>query len=260
MAISFIAASADAAAASGNLSVTPPATQTDDIMLLAVSSHDNVAVTLPAGWTIYREANNTTALRATLAWKRCVGAEGAFTITHASGDGIVASVAVYRGCATDATVINASSLLANASSSTCTATEITTGVAGCMVVFTMHDSDNGASSAQAATDPATFTERFDNASNLGLDEAVSAADAIRSTAGATGNATGTLSLGPDVNSGGLTALKPTSSDVTVALTGVLATAAVGILGVALALGLSGVFGTASVGAIASEISAALTGD
>jgi hypothetical protein len=211
MATTFIAASANVAAASGDLIVTPPATQTDDIMVCAVVTHDNVAVTFPAGWTIYQAGNNTTAMRATLAWKRCVGAEGAFTITHTAGDGIVANVAVYRGCITDATVINASSLLANASSSTCTATGITTTVAGCMVIFTMHDSDNGASSAQAATNPATFTERFDNASTQGLDEAVSGADAIRTTAGATGNATGTLSLGPDVNSGGLTALKPVPS-------------------------------------------------
>lgn len=223
MAITFVAASANAAAASGDLSVTPPTTQTDDIMILAVTSHDNVAVTLPAGWTIYQAGNNTTAMRSTLAWKRAVGAEGAFTVTHTAGDGIVANVAVFRGCITDATVINASGLTHNASSSTCTATGITTTVAGAMILFTMHDSDNGASSAQAATDPATLTERFDNASTLGLDEAVSGATALQGSQGATGNATGTLSLGPDVNSGGLTALKPGASAFTQTLTASMST-------------------------------------
>jgi len=208
MAISQIGQSANAAAASGDITVTPPTTIDNDIMILAVSSHDNVAITLPAGWTIYQEANNGTGLRASLAWKRCVGVEGAFTVTHTAGDGIVGNVSVYRGCTTESDVIDASILTSNASSSTCTANSITTSVSGAMIVFTMHDSDNGASSAQAATDPATFTERTDNASTLGLDEAVSIADALQGAVGATGNATGTFSLGPDVNSGGLTALKP----------------------------------------------------
>lgn len=177
-------------------------------MVCAVTTHDNVAVTFPAGWTIYQEGNNTTAMRSTLAWKRAVGAEGAFTITHAAGDGIVANVAVYRGCLKTATPINTSVLTHNASSSTCTAATITTTKDGCMLVFTMHDSDNGASSAQSSANLGSMTGRFDNASTLGLDEAVSGADVLQSTQGATGASTGTLSLGPDVNSGGNTALEP----------------------------------------------------
>lgn len=209
MAISFINASANAAAASGNLTVTPPTTQTDDIMILAVSSHDNVAISLPAGWTIIDQSNNGTGLRATTAWKRCVGAEGAFTVTHTAGNGIVANVAVYRGCSTGSNVINANLLTNNASSSTCTANSITPTVDNCMLIFTMHDSDNGASSAQDfATSPATITERFDNSSSLGLDQAVSLADGLQTTASASGNATGTLSLGPDVNTGTAIALRP----------------------------------------------------
>jgi len=210
MAITFVNASANAAAASGNLSVTPPATITDDIMLCAVTSHDNVAVTFPANWTIYQEANNGTGMRATLAWKRCVGAEGAFTITHAAGDGIVANVAVYRGCKRSGSPINASVLTSNASSSTCTAATITSTEDDCWLVFTMHDSDNGASSAQSSANLGSMSanERFDNASTLGLDESVSGADIAQSSPGACGSSTGTLSLGPDVNSGGNTFLAP----------------------------------------------------
>jgi hypothetical protein len=207
--ITFIAASTNAAAASGNLTVTPPATGTDDIMILAVTTHDNVAVTLPAGWTIYQEANNTTAMRATLAWKRCVGAEGPFTITHVLGDGIVANVAVYRGCIGVGSPINASGLTANASSSTCTAAAISSTVNDCMLVFTMHDSDNGDSSAESSSTLGALTERFDNASTLGLDEAVSGSDLLLAGSfGSSGTLTGTLSLGPDVNSGGATWLAP----------------------------------------------------
>jgi hypothetical protein len=208
MAITYVGVSNDAAAGSGDVSVTPPVTQTNDIMICAVTTHDNVAVTFPAGWTIYQEANNTTAMRATLAWKRCTGAEGAFTVTHTAGDGIVATAIVFRGCLASGSPINISVLTANASSSTCTAATITTTVAGCWLLFTMHDSDNGSSSVQSSANLGAMTERFDNSSNLGLDQAVSGAHVAQVSAGATGASTGTLSLGPDVNSGGNTALAP----------------------------------------------------
>lgn len=208
MAISYVGVSNNAAAASGNVTVTPPATQTNDIMICAVTTHDNVAVTFPSGWTIYQEANNTTAMRATLAWKRCTGAEGAFTVTHTAGDGIVATAIVFRGCVTSGSPINNSILTANASSSTCTAATITSTVDGCWLLFTMHDSDNGASSAQSSANLGAMTERFDNASTSGLDQAVSGAHVSQTSAGASGASTGTLSLGPDVNSGGNTFLAP----------------------------------------------------
>jgi len=211
MPITFVAASANAAAASGDLTVTPPAgLQDDDIMILAVTSHDNVSITLPGGWFIYQGANNTTAMRATLAWKRVAGAQSAFTITHTGGDGIVANLSAYRGCLVTATPINASVLTANASSSTCTAATITSTEDNCMLVFTMHDSDDGASSAQSSANLGSMSanERFENASTLGLDESVSLADILQGAQGASGASTGTLSLGPDVNSGGNTFLQP----------------------------------------------------
>jgi len=208
MAITFEGVSANAAAASGNLSVTPPVTNADDILICAVTTHDNVALSFPAGWTIYQEGNNTAAMRSTLAWKRCIASEGAFTITHTAGDGIVANAILFRGCLTTATPINASVLTHNASSSTCTAATITSTVDGCMLFFSMHDSDNGAGSAESSANLGAMTERFDNPSTLGLDEAVIGATVLQTSAGASGASTGTLSLGPDVNSGGNTFLEP----------------------------------------------------
>lgn len=210
MAISFIGASSNVAAASGDISIAPPATLTDDIMICAVSTHDNVVLSFPAGWTKYQEANNGTVLRGTLAWKRASGAEGAFTVTHTAGDAIVGNVAVYRGCLTTASPINASVMTVNASSSTCTAASITSTVDGCRLLFTMHDSDNGASSAQSSANLGTLTERFDNATTLGLDTSCSGSDpnSNQASAGASGASTGTLSVGPDVNNGGNTFLEP----------------------------------------------------
>jgi hypothetical protein len=209
--ITFVAASAAATANSGNVTVTPPATQTDDIMICAVSTHDNVSLSFPAGWTKIYEGNNLAGLRSTAAWKRCVGAEGAFTITHTGGSGIVAGVAVFRGCVNSGSPVDAYSLRHNAPSSTCTADAITTTVANAMVLFVMHDSDDGTSSGQVATDPATFVERFDytvNPPGAGNDAAVSLASNPKASTGSTGNATGSLTAGADRNSGGLIALRP----------------------------------------------------
>lgn len=249
--ITYIGVSANVAAGSGNITITPPTTQTDDIMVCAVSTHDNIVLSFPSGWTKFQEGNNTTALRTTLAWKRCVGAEAAFLVTHTAGDGIVGNVIVFRYCLKSGSPIHASSLKHNASSSTCTADAISTTIANCMILFTMHDSDNGASSAQTCTNPGTLTERFDNASTLGVDQAVSGAQALKSATGSTGNATGTLSLGPDINSGGLVALAPDLTQTIVAAgnidTGFAAGALTIILSVVLTGILSGeVFGTPTI--------------
>src|SRR3990167_8899469 len=205
--ITYVGASARVNAASGNLTVTPPTTQTNDIMICAVSTADNVALSFPAGWKIYQEGNNTAGLRSTLAWKRCTGAEAAFVITHTAGGQIVANVAVYRDCVATGSPINTSSLQHNASSATCTAAAITPSIPGCLTVFSMHSAGPVASSAQAATDPATFTERFDNTGGGAGYPSVSGADGEDVDGGSTGNATGTLAIA-NVNSGGLTALTP----------------------------------------------------
>src|SRR3990167_3324051 len=188
--ISLVGVSADATAASGNLSVTPPTTQTNHIMLCAVTANDNVALTFSAGWTIYREGNNTASMRVTLAWKRCTGAEGAFTITHPAGGFVRANVAVYSGCVATGSPINASSLRHESGgfSIIVTADAITPSVPNCLIVFTMHGPAATGSSAQVATDPASFTERIDN---FGSGYAVSISDGYNLVGGSTGDATGT---------------------------------------------------------------------
>lgn len=220
MPITFVAASANAAAASGNLNVTPPATVTDDIMLCALTTHDNVASTFPIDWTPVVDVTNTAVMRIAVWWKRCVGAEGIFTITHTAGDTIVANVAVFRGCFGDpgASPIDNIGLnwtsQQNAASSTVTAGTLTPTQGGCMAVFTMHDSDDGASSAQAwATLGAATAEAFDNASALGTDAAVSLAYRLCDGTNATGAVTGTISLGPDVNVGVNIILRPVPSGI-----------------------------------------------
>jgi hypothetical protein len=136
VAIRFVNVGAVASAASGNLSVTPPATVSGDIMVCAVTSLDTVACTFPAGWTVELQGNNGT-ITATVAWKRAVGAEGAFTITHAAGGSILARVANYRGCIGSGNAVNFSSLSSNAASTQCSVVASPTDP-NCMVIFTNH--------------------------------------------------------------------------------------------------------------------------
>ena len=207
MAISFISAGSLAEASSGNITITPPATVDRDIIICGVTSHDNVVSTFPAGWNVLTSNDNTTAMHITVAWKRATGVEGAFTVTHTAGDGIVGNTAVYRGCSIKSDLIHLSSVFAATSDSTVTVPSITTTISGCMMIFLMHDSDNGASSSENAVNLGNLNERFDSASTLGLDQAVSLSDILFSGAGATGNFTGSLSLGPDANVGVAIALK-----------------------------------------------------
>lgn len=220
MAISFVDVSANVSAASGDITITPPATITDDIMILGVSSHDNVEITLPAGWTIIDAKNNDTVLRATIAWKRCVGAEGAFTVTHTAGDGIVGNVAVYRGVYSRGNPIYSFLLQASVGASSTVncggGTIYKSIVDGCMLLFLMHDSDNGVSSSQAEATLGNMTERFDNASTAGLDQAVSLADFLETSAsgkdvGNTYSFSGSKSFGADNNIGSGIVLLPGDS-------------------------------------------------
>lgn len=203
---------ATASAGDGNVVLTPPAgTIVNDLMIVAVSSSDNVAHTFPAGWTILHEGNNGVKLRATVAWKRAGAGEGAVTVTHAAGDTICAGLAVYRNSLAIGTPIDTSSISPNATSDTCTGTGFTVKSLYTLIVFTMHDSDNGASSSQVC---GTFSlrERFDVTETLGGDSAVSLADMWIGQAAATGDATGALTLGPDANTGILLAIKHALSE------------------------------------------------
>ena len=206
--IVYVGASANVGAASGDLVVTPPTTQTNDIMLCAVTAReDNVALSFPAGWTIYREGNNTnggTDMRSTLAWKRATGAEVAFTVTHPAGGRIAGSVMVYRSCVATGSPINASSLRHNASSVNVVADAVTPNVPNCLIVMTGHTDGTSGIASWACTDPATLTQRVNNTSNV---TRVAGADGYNIAGGSTGNATLTVNVA-EKNTGGLTALTP----------------------------------------------------
>lgn len=181
MAVTHVGVSAVASAASGNMTVTPPTTQTDDIMILGVTARDNVAITLPADWTIFSETNNGASCRVTLAWKRCVGAEGQFTVTHTAGANILGAVSVYRGCAEVGSPIDAFAALTGAQTF---ASAIKPTAPNCMVVFFIGVQANVTVAAPyRAVDPLILTERFNGTTGSGGNTTLAVlADGVKSKA------------------------------------------------------------------------------
>ena len=217
MAISFVAAGTAGAAASGNITVTPPATQTDDLMVCAVTTFDNVLCSFPAGWSAiqFQQTNGLTQSMC-MYWKRAVGAEAAFVVTHALGDSIVGNVGVFRGCRTAAEpggVFENSASQANAANSVCTCGESlnTPSFFGEMLIFTVHDGDDGVASGYSSASLGAMTQAFTSATTLGLDTSVSMAYILNTTKGNSGQCTANLTLGPDINIGTQVWLVPPES-------------------------------------------------
>lgn len=208
--VAFKNVSAAVAAGSGNITITPGATVTGDLMLCVVTSRDNVALTFPAGWEIVFEGNNSTSLRGTCAVKTATGVEGAFTVTHTGGSGIIGAVVTYSGAPGGLSAVVASGLTANGSVVTVTANPLSDIIPGDMVVFILYSNSNTTWSGAVGGSPPVLAERLDANQGGGTGDRVmiGLADGIK-TLGNTGTVTGTLSFGPGANSGGLLLLRPT---------------------------------------------------
>lgn len=205
MAIAFRAAGTAKKVASGNLAsvAVPTGTTTNDIMVCVASAADNVVCTFPSGWTKKFEQNNGTSQRLTVAWKRAGASESAFTITHASGNSVVAQVFGYSGCSVSGDpfeVTGTGTTSSGSGNGTITAGGITpthTNSAVLMIASETDGSTDGVGSNMysgwSGTDP-TLTEVGDAASESGTKEAsLGAAWGLTTDGAATGSRTVSLS-------------------------------------------------------------------
>jgi hypothetical protein len=267
MAVTFVNKGTSSPVASGNMTPTNPATlAVDDILLCLIGQHDNVVCTMPAGWTRVTGfgVNNTTAVRLDLFWRRVTstGESGAsVTVTRAAGDSGLAVIAAYRGCTNSATPTEAGATTASSGlSTTITAPSITPSAANHMLVCVGAVGDDGANTVFSGTDP-VMTERHDELTALGLDASINICDGVRTASTASGARTCTNGRSA-VNIGGsvfLIASTAAGGDVTVGLTGVSATGAIGTLGVALAIGLSGLAATGAAGSATHTATVPISG-
>jgi hypothetical protein len=172
--------------------VTPviPSHATDDILICITANRviTNTCAT-PSGWTLLTGPNDETAWRSYVFWKRATsGAETNplcdWTATSADK---YAQVHTLRGAITTGDPF-AAIAWTDGATDPAVCTGVTTTTANQYVVMLGLQADNlGTHNATTATDPSTFTERHDSTIGTGADAGGFLADAIRTTAGATGN-------------------------------------------------------------------------
>ncbi len=195
--------------ATGNFTLIEPAGVADgDLMVACIAYRGNAAITLPAGWTVVATAQNSgdTDASAGIASGHMAyivrGANApALICTRTAGDVVLARIISYSG-GKRAPYDTGSANTAASSSATVTTGTITTATAGELIVAMTSAGDlYNVSTFDAVTDPATasgatdtttapangtWIERADNSTSTGADTGLGIADAVRATAGATG--------------------------------------------------------------------------
>ncbi len=223
--ISHVASSPVASTTGSPLTINKPAgTVVNDVMIAVITTKDSDTYpSIPAGWAVVpntqvEDPDNDFGqpdTRSTVAWKRAGASEPASYNFTNDGD-MIGAISTFRGVIESGSPIDASSGLTDGSTnSTVTATSITTTVADAMVLFTSHVGDGYTHNpgTWTATDPASFTEAFDGNDSVGNDRAVALAYALKSSAGATGTGTVTISSTDVAKIGALIALKPSAGIV-----------------------------------------------
>lgn len=206
--MAFHAAGAVATASSGNVTPALPASwAADDIHLCSITSFDNVAATMPAGWNaIDSGTNNGASLRTALFWRRAVGGDTDPVVTHTAGAAISAVIRGYRGRITsgdpqDATAIKSVNTPATA---TLTFGDITTVTDNCDIDLSGGIRNASGQFCSSYTGTPTPDERVDS----GTQAAVVVADFVQTPAGSTGTRSCTISGTLRLNTGYVVALKP----------------------------------------------------
>jgi len=201
--------------ASGNITVTEPSGAAEgDLIVVPISFRSNVAFALPStgGWQLaatQQSGGNTTANGTgsigggLIAY--CIRGSSApsYTFTRTGGDVGIGRALAYRYDAPGTISLDTgSSNTLPTASTTVTTAGVTTTTAGSLIFAALFGARNVTATAfDAATDPTTasgatnmtslptsgtWIERADSGTTTGADAALAVADAIRSSAGATG--------------------------------------------------------------------------
>ena len=203
--------------ATGNFALTEPAgVASGDVMIACIAYKGTAAITAPAGWTapaaLVQNTGNTDATDGIASGVMFYIVRGAsapsLTCTRTAGDTAFAKVISYSGGAALPFDVGSSATQGAAGATPTTAT-ITTALDGELIVamaaygdqytVTAFDAATDPTTASGATDTTTaptngtWIERSDSNTNTGADTGSGIADAIRSTAGATGTVQATIS-------------------------------------------------------------------
>lgn len=202
--------------ATGDFTMTEPASSAaGDLMIACIGWRGNAAVTLDASWTLVATQQNSGDTDATngiasgaMYWIVRGSSAPVLTGTRTAGDVLQARVISYTGASPTPFDTGSANTLAVASQTNTTGT-ITTAQAGELLVALSSAGDNlthsafdaatapstesGASDTTTAPTNGTWIQRTENGNGTGADHGLATADAIMTTAGATGTIQTTVS-------------------------------------------------------------------
>lgn len=215
MAVSYVGHGSLGAVATGNVTPGLPASLLDDdgvfgvadLMWCLISTHSNVAATMPAGWTLFQELNSSTTLRGTLFWRRYVSGDAAPLVTHAgAANGTTAArIFAFRGVAGTGNGMSGNTQGTNwqrtnntGNTTSHSAGAVTTAITDCHIVYGGACGEEAAHATYTGTSPAAATllanEAFDDGVTLGNDTGLWMTHGLRSGTGATGTISSTASI------------------------------------------------------------------
>jgi len=220
----WVANSNIAGSSGGNVTVTVPSHQANDILLIQVLVRDtNDTITWPLGWTELATVDRGTTARYWWAWARAASnnAYPTVQVNKSTGNGdTYAAVSVYRGAATSGSPWDAVGTPNTGTGAAHTLNGITTTTADTFVIASLCGEDNNTATGTtfSATDPATLQQILYVESGEGNDGACTAGAFTKTTAGATGNVTATWTADPAGSGGIVLALKSSGVPVGYPLT------------------------------------------
>ncbi|MCG2584554.1 DUF6701 domain-containing protein [Massilia sp. TS11] len=172
--ITFVGAGT-AVSGTGNVSPTLPAYSAGDFLFCMVESHDNNTHTMPAGWTqIY--SRTRTAHRASAFYRIAQAGDTTPTVTHPSGDSIIARCFAFRGV--DQTTPLDISYAASAGVDSASSTNISTGslaatvASNPMILMAGHIANNPGSFSVTTTGGLGWTQAGFSTTATGSDAAL----------------------------------------------------------------------------------------
>lgn len=165
--------SAVANATTATLTLVAPACAADDILIAHIVGKDNLDFTPPDGtWTPIVEANNTTAQRVSLFWKRATGSGGSFNFVKSSDNNILCFgvISAWRGCITTGSPIDATapSESPNASADPVAYAAFNPAAACHVVAMGAYNNDLTTAGSISGTNP-TFANVYDVETGTGTD-------------------------------------------------------------------------------------------
>lgn len=201
--ISFIANALGGTTTTTSFSITLPATQAGDIIVLEFAHRGTGDGTIggtytgPAFTLKHSQLFASSAFSGKTYWSRATGDHVGETVTGADlTNSSAAIITIYRGTAAsgdplaDATIVGEENASGNE-----TQAEITTATDKAWVVLVVVNSPDLAIATQACTSPGTLTERAERLSTGGTDSSIAHASAVKASAGATGALTWTQTNG-----------------------------------------------------------------